>query len=196
MKVRKALGMTSFFAAALVLGAGYGNTEANSSNSQPSYHECKAETTKEKAWSDYVDQEIEAVLLASYQDAFRSFEIDASEFSYYSLHEASKNIKEITSPTHSYLLKKAALEAVVQDIQTGDFMPGLFVHKDGSRAFLTFKQLETGENYIYWLQLNPQRQVSMNAEGEITNVWEVAEAEKKDGKKIEKPKLKSLQDFF
>ncbi|MGE7274899.1 hypothetical protein ACQKK5_26205 [Brevibacillus panacihumi] len=197
MKHLKGLGMISFFAVVLVFGAGYGNTIANSSDSQNSNgKEFIAITKEEKAWSDYVDKEIETKMFEAFNDAFKSFNVNTNDYSYYSLHEAPKNIKEIKSSKDAFLLKRAAIDAVTNDIKSGDFMPGLFVNKDGTIAFITFKELETGKNHIYWLKLNTDKQASINSEGEISNVWEITSAEKKDGEKIEALKVKSLEEFI
>ncbi|MEJ8545987.1 hypothetical protein [Brevibacillus borstelensis] len=198
MKLMKGLGATSFFAFLLVFGTGSSTTVANSAELKPSLkgQEFIAQTKEEQAWSDYVEQEVERKMFEAFQDAFETFDIDTSDYTYYSLHSAPKSIKEIQSSKNASLLKRAAIDAITNIITSGDFMPGLFVHKDGNKAFITFKEQESGKNHVYWLTLDPNKKASINAKGVISNVWEVTSEEAKEGKKLEELNVKSLREFI
>jgi hypothetical protein len=71
----------------------------------------------------------------------------------------------------------------MKDIKAGDFQPGIFIKNDGSDAFVTFKEGDTGENHIYWFKPASKGK------------WELDKSAEKKGKKVEKLKLKKLKEF-
>ncbi|GED26203.1 hypothetical protein BAG01nite_23050 [Brevibacillus agri] len=194
MKLVKGVLSTSAVALALTLGYGYAITDAANDSK-----EFVPQTKEEEAWANYVDEAVKNKMFEAYDDAFKSFEINPDDYSYYSMHDESSRYKEI-DPKLAVRLRVAALKAVKPDIKSGDFMPGIFVKKDGSKAFVTFKELDTGENHIYWFATGTnveKASARISAADEAqSNPWVLEKKEEKDGTKLEKLELQNLQEFI
>ncbi|WP_134687541.1 hypothetical protein [Brevibacillus migulae] len=189
MKHLKTILAVSTLAIATTFAFGYTTTDANSKEFVP-------KTSEEKAWKAYVDDEVTKKKFEAYTDAFKAFGIEQNEYTYYDIHAPSTSYKEVTGKDAA-LLKVSILEIVKKDVKSGDIIPGIFIKKDGTKAFMVFKSSATGENHIYWFAPAPKAKGSVQSKSDGTqqNAWTLDEAESASGKKLEKLKLKPLKDF-
>lgn len=189
MKHLKGILALSTLAVTVTFAFGYTTTDANPKKFVP-------KTSEEKVWKAYVDDEIEKKKFEAYNDAFKAFNIDPNEYTYYDIHSPSSSYKEVTGKDAA-LLKTSILKAFKKDIKTGDIIPGIFIKTDGTKAFSVFKSSDTGENHIYWFTPATKEKASVQSKSESTqqNAWTLEEAESSDGEKLEKLDLKPLSEF-
>ncbi|MEJ8547312.1 hypothetical protein [Brevibacillus borstelensis] len=141
-----------------------------------------AETKEEKEWQNYVRKSIDDKIFETYKDSLESFDINQDDYTYHSMHAIPSEQEGIDQKTVRSL-KKVIFETAMKDVKTGDFQPGIFIKNDGSEALFTFKSGDSGENHIYWFK--------PDANGK----WKLVNSAEKKGKKVEKLKLKKLNEF-
>lgn len=152
-------------------------------------------TEAAEKWKSYVDEEVKKFKFEAYQEAFATFQIDQNEYAYYEVKTKAKDYKEI-SENVARQLKKSIQEHVLKKLKTGDVMPGIFVHKDGLKAFAVYKSGDTGENHIFWFTLGQDSKSEASFFETAKETWSLDSSDTASGKQVKKLELKSLKEFI
>lgn len=180
MKVQRYLIMVVLAGALAITGMTVSTTGAETEGFVP-------KTAEEKAWLDYVYQEIDKKLFEAYDDGMAVFGIDKEKYAYYDLHVYDEEIKELPLDS-AHQLMFAVFRNVLgddKDIKPGDIKPGLFINKeDPNEAFVLFKASGDGKNYIYWFERD-----------ESADNWNLTKKDVKDGKILEPLKIQKLEEY-
>lgn len=175
MNVQRYIIMLVLAIALTVVGFSVSATETETDDFVP-------QTAEEKAWLDYVHQEIDKKLFEAYDDGMAAFGIDKEKYAYYDLHVYDEEIKELPLDSARDLML-AVFRNVLGDDK--DIKPGLFINQeDPNEAFVLFKANEDGKNYIYWFQKD-----------ESADTWSLTKKDVKEGKILEPLKMQTLAEY-
>ncbi|ELK42139.1 MULTISPECIES: hypothetical protein [Brevibacillus] len=132
----------------------------------------------EQEYEIYAKNEVQKKLSETYDDAIKTFKINQSDYTYYSLHETDYGLGKDESTTLFMIIFNDVLKKQKQ----GDFEPGLFLKKDLSEAIVLYKSLDSGTNHLYVYKRDKDQ-------------WTLVKEDNQKGKKAEKVQYKSLKEF-
>ncbi|NGQ96417.1 hypothetical protein G3578_14735 [Brevibacillus sp. SYP-B805] len=138
----------------------------------------------EAAYKEYAEKKLDETFSIITSDISDSFNINESDYKIFRITEFKRENTNFS--TDEYAKFRLALSQNVfngkdKKIQKGDFMPAIYLKKDGSQILVAFKSKE-GKNYLYVFN-------------KIENDWRVDEIKEKNGKKVEKVKLLKPEEF-
>ncbi|MFF2531138.1 hypothetical protein ACFVS2_19750 [Brevibacillus sp. NPDC058079] len=136
------------------------------------------------AYQEYKDKEISNHLTTIYEEIQNSLNINTDEYDLFQRFDFTMENSTLSMNEYGKFIK-ALHESIYQPkkIESGDSIPGIYLHHDKSEIFVVFKS-QDGNNHIY--------QFLKDSEGN----WDLAESEESQGKKLKQLELKSQEEFI